>query len=74
MVEKLLQDEKSWGRLHRMKWLSEIDQVKLVISQIMFDVRLLEAKNRMFKFDYQKANMFDSVQCLKKWCSSLLYE
>ena len=31
-----------------------------------FDDQLFEAKNRVFKFDYQKMNMFESIQCLKK--------
>ena len=30
-----------------------------------FDVRLFEAKNRVFEFDYQKMNMFEFVQCSK---------
>ena len=32
---------------------------------------MLEAKNRVFEFDYHKINMFESVQCSKKQCSSL---
>ena len=27
---------------------------------------MFEAKNRVFKFDYQKMNMFESAQCSKK--------
>ena len=30
-----------------------------------FDVRSFKAKNRVFKFDYQKMNKFKSVQCSK---------
>ena len=36
------------------------------ISWFMIYVRLLESKNGMFKFDFQKTNMFESVRCLKK--------
>ena len=31
----------------------------------MFDVRSFEPKNRVLEFDYQKMNMFMSVQCSK---------
>ena len=31
-----------------------------------FDVRLFEAKDRVFEFDYQKTNMLESVRCSKK--------
>ena len=31
----------------------------------MFEVHSLEAKNKVFEFDYQKINMFKSVECLK---------
>ena len=48
MVEKWLQDEISWGRLHRMKWLSEIDQVTLVIGRKMFEVRFSIVKKPKF--------------------------
>ena len=32
----------------------------------MFDVCYNEAKNRVLQFDFQKMNMFKSVQCSKK--------
>ena len=38
----------------------------LVMGRTMFEVRSFEAKNRVFKFDYQKMNMFESVRCSKK--------
>ena len=37
----------------------------MVMSWTMFDVRLLEVKNREFEFDYQMMNMFESVWCSK---------
>ena len=40
--------------------------VLLVMGRTMFEVRLLGAKNRVFQFDYQKINMFESVQCWEK--------
>ena len=36
-----------------------------------FDVLPFKAKNRVFEFDYLNMNMFESVQCSKKWYSSL---
>ena len=38
------------------------------------DVRSFKAKNRVFEFNYQKMNMFESVRCSKKRCSSLFDE
>ena len=40
----------------------------------MFDVRSFETKNKEFEFDYLKLNMFKSVQCPNKCCSSQLDE
>ena len=37
----------------------------------MFGVRSFKAKNRVFKFDYQKMNTFEFVQCWKQQYSSL---
>ena len=36
-----------------------------------FDVPKFKAINKGLQFDYQNMNMFNSVQCSKKWCSSL---
>ena len=32
---------------------------------------MLEAKNRVFEFDYQKKNAFEFIQCSNNWCSSM---
>ena len=37
----------------------------MVFTTFEFDVRSFEAKNRVFEFDYQKMNTFESVQCQK---------
>ena len=37
-----------------------------VMGQTMFDVRLSEAKNRVFQFNYQKMNMLECVPSWKK--------
>ena len=41
--------------------------INLVMDTLgsMFHVRLFEAKNRVFQFNYQKMNMFESIQCSK---------
>ena len=31
----------------------------------MFDVRSIEAKNRVLEFNYQNMNMFEYIQCSK---------
>ena len=40
-----------------------IDMICTNDESNLFDVRLLEAKNRVFEFDQQKMNTFDSVSC-----------
>ena len=37
----------------------------LKVMGSMFHVCLIEAKNWLFEFDYEKMNMFDSIQCSK---------
>ena len=44
----------------------------LEMGRSMFDVRLFEIKTRIFKFDYQKMNMFKSLHRSKKCLSSFL--
>ena len=41
-----------------------VNVVKTVLGS-KFDVRSLEAKNRVFEFDHQQMNMFKFVQCSK---------
>ena len=38
------------------------------------DVSSFKAKNRVFEFDYQKMNTFESIWCSKKWSSNLFNE
>ena len=65
-------------KINDMQWLTESKgELKVhyvVMGRIMFKVRSLESKNRVFEFDYQKMNMFESVWCSKKWCLSLFDE
>ena len=49
-----------------MKWLwcTHFERLKitsLAMGQAMFDVHSLKAKNRVFKFDFQKMNMLENV-------------
>ena len=41
-----------------------------------FDVRLFMAKNRVFKFDHQKMNTFESIRCSKNgvWVCSMFHK
>ena len=50
-----------------------VNVVKALLGS-KFDVGLFEAKNRVFKFNYQKMNTFDSVPYLKTLCSTLFDE
>ena len=45
--------------------MSDLVNVVKALSGSKFDVRSFEAKNRVFKFDYQKMNMFEFVRCSK---------
>ena len=40
--------------------------IVVMIGQTVFEVLSFEVKNRVFEFDYQKMNMFESVKCSKK--------
>ena len=39
--------------------------IAMCFLYLKFQVRLFEAKNRMFKFDYQEINTFEFVWCFK---------
>ena len=46
-------------------WMSNFINLVMDTLGSMFHVRLFKAKNKVFQFNYQKMNMFESIQCSK---------
>ena len=45
--------------------MSDLGKVVKALLGSKFDVRLFEAKNRVFEFDHQQTNTFEFVRCSK---------